>query len=74
MLKCWHQEPMKRPTFETIHNDFVDFDATCNQYDYAFSDYMKANGMSNTPNYPTNNRKRQPRNDTPRTGRAQPRK
>ena len=62
---------MKRPTFETIHNDFVDFDATCNQYDYAFSDYMKANGMTNTEtiHHGTTGRKRQPRNDTPRTPR-----
>ena len=65
---------MKRPTFETIHNDFVDFDATCNQYDYAFSDYMKANGMTNTQTLPNNNRNRKHRNDTPRTTRAQPRK
>ena len=63
---------MMRPTFETIHNDFVDFDATCSHYDYAFSEYMKNNGYTNDPTLP--DRKRQPKNDTPRVKqKSQPR-
>ena len=45
MLKCWNKEPMKRPTFMTIHTDFVDFDAGGNQYD-EYKKYMEEEGLT----------------------------
>lgn len=58
MKKCWHKEPMKRPTFMTIHNDFVDFDATSQEYNYAYTDYMKREGITSEPTMPSSTNKR----------------
>ena len=59
---------MKRPTFMTIHTDFVDFDSTCNQYDYAYSDYMKSEGLTDVPTLP----RTQPRRSGQKQGTPRP--
>ena len=30
MENCWHREPDRRPTFEALHEDFSNFENTCN--------------------------------------------
>ena len=71
MLKCWNKEPMERPTFMTIHTDFIDFDSTCDQYDYLPSIYMVNNGLTNVATLPRNlPQKNRQRTGTPRTARA----
>jgi fyn-related kinase len=40
MLECWHKDPMKRPTFETLQWKLEDF------FTMEGSEYKEASGMA----------------------------
>ena len=51
MLGCWHSDPAKRPSFNSLQQDLDDFGPALvdSKYDYSPDQYMKSQGMTNQP-------------------------
>ena len=67
MLLCWHGDPAKRPTFNSLQMDLDDFSAVVEQkYTYAAADFMQENQMTDTVQNRRGPRRKTGKEDRPR--------